>query len=916
MVNIYTPSHSQNKINSAFDTNSSTHIEQQAASSAYANPPMMLSAKSKDDIAIPSKKDTDPMNGVKNNEFVLMRTVAVSPKEELVKQANTNSKINTLGTPSTLVFLNGDPKFVTISSIQTPETAKNKWGGKPNLIFVPTTRENNLRTGTTIVLDQPATLHSCSSGSVVKKYNLTVGPPNSDLHERMKTKGQAIEESWEQGGFRNGRNKGMYGKYTEYAAHDNVQGKMFYQQAKKFVDEIRDAIPHSGSKLRSYVVEQTKFDAAADIQKKIFKSQQKYANFLSSSSSESKSPETVKSVRAYENYLSTKPDPEKNYFEVIGETSHSAMRMELLQHYEKYSHSGYRHNEVLGRLFPWEAHGIDIGHVDDLTDKADLSKHFSHAKRFSMEYEKSRKDMASEFESQKFSHPVIKEFIDAKNGLLLDKGEPPLNESEKNNILQRILVKMNEPLQTYSYQKGELERVDLPGDITVGGKNSPKDSLTKENFVKLSNRLRSFFNKQERVSKDASSPSLKPLPEAKIQPTPNTIINDENLIKTAKKALEAFLATKLDFDLHSSPEDSGALFIKILKNSNPSLSDRDIVLKNLDKFSLDNCMSIISSMHAKDWASRVKNESVSSDTKASDYKAFSYIDYDESVLHNYAAATKDTKNLDRPQLDTKTGGHTFSFKQLEANVQENMKDAWSKRNNKDTAFASSVNRFFNEVKSKYEIDLSDITSSNDISSIWDKVLSLQEEKFGEKHNYELSKGLFEALGADWSRSKDTRDESLFRQEYDKSEWNINPHGIEYRQHKTGKGNLVTFAPSEKAINIAEQEIEKGRNPFKNLEDMYAVLDKVKDNQTDRFALHAIFMDKEVLSGPSSSSLRMLNFWERDVLPNLSDQDRKLAPSLDEIAQLNEAYNTKGKHHHSTFEVESVTRNRNIQNKII
>lgn len=898
--------------NSTANVNATSTLEKVNVSSSYPSSVMLLH-KSKDDHCNPSIKNTDPKHSLKNKEYVLMRTIAVDPKVELEKQANTNPKVNTLGTPSSCVFLSGDPTCLTISSIQTPETAKNKWGGKPNLIFTPTPKETNSRTGLTIVLDHPATLHSCSSASVVKKYNLTEAPPKSDLHERMKVKGRVIEDSWEQGGYRNGRNKGMYGKYTEFATHEHIQGKMFYQQAKFFVEAMRDAIPQSGANLRSYVVDQTKFDVAPDIQKKIFESQKKYAAFLASSSSEGKSQKIVDAVRVYEDYLSKTSNPMKSYFQVIGKETHSAMRMELLQHYENFSQSGYRHSELLGRIFPWEARGIDIGHIDDLGDRNELNKHFSYAKKFSLEYDNSRKEMAKGFKEQGLEHPVVKEFLDAKNGLLKDKGEPLLTESEKSNVLKKILTEMDKPLQIFSYQRGRLEQVDFPQDITIGKDDSSRGNLTKEKFVQISNRLRATFNKQERVSVASDSPSLKPLPEVKFKPTVDTIINNDALVQTAKRALESFLAADIDFELYTSVEDSGALFLKLLKDKTPGLSDRDIVLNNIDKFSLDNCMSIISSMHAKDWDSKVAFETVVPNTQSSDYKSFAYMDYDKSVLHNYASVTRDTKTLSRPQLDTKTDGVKFNFKNLEGNLKKNMIDAWGQRNIVNSIFNKRIKSFIDEVENKYEIPLKSILADDDVGAIWDKLLILQKEKFGEKHKHEITKSLFNALGADWSRSRDIRDESVFRRDYDANEWNINPHGAEYRQHKTGKGALVTLAPSEKAISIAEKEIEKGCNPFKNLEDMYHILDKLKDNQTDRFTLHAIFMDKEVLSGPSSSSLRMLNFWEREVLPSLSDEDKKVAPTLMDIAKLNEAYNTGGKQHHSAFEVESVTRNRNVQN---
>lgn len=873
--------------------------------------------KSKDDLATPSAKP-GAKPALDNDDYVLMRTVAVSPREELAKQANTNPKINTLGTPSTFIFLSGDPRFSTISSAQAPEVSQTKWGGKPNLIFSPTPAETNARQGLSIVLDQPATLHAFRSSDVVTEYGLTSGSPKSNLHERMEAKGKAIVESWDKNVIRDGVNKGMYGKYTELAAHEGVQGMMFYLQAKDFVDAVRNAIPQKGAQLRTHVVAQTKFDAKPELQNKIFESQQKYVKFLKSIASEGRSPKTVAAVNTFEQHLQENPGANKNYFDVIGKDCHASMRAELLDHYKTFTQEGFRCNEALGRLFPWEAKGIDIGHIDKLTDSRDVNKHFSYAKRFALAYDGARKEMAREFKAKGLEHPVIKEFMDAKNAMLKEKGELPLSDGEKSAMLKKILHKMQVPLSTYSYQYGQLEKADLPSDIRWATKSKSKDLLTREKFISISNRLRDTFNRQPGVSENAGSLKLKPLPP--VQPLTGEIgiIDNEKLLQTARKAVESFLASNVDFELYTSnlkvnntKEDSGALLLRILKEKNPAMSDRELVANNLDKFSLDNCMTVISSVQASSSEAKVKYEAVQPKSLASEYQSLAYLGYSKSTLHNYAAATEDNLSAPRPLQDTKAAGYQVKFDCLEGNVKENMAQAWEQRALDGSVFKDRIAGFIQHAENQYELPVREILSTDNIESVWNHLLLLQEQTFGSKHKFELSDGLFQALGGDWSRSKNTQDETVLRQEYDAKDWHINPHGSEYRQHRVGKGNLVALAPSKFAVAMAAGEIEKGRNPFKSLKDMNHVLEKLKGNQADRFALHAIFMNEEVLSGPSSSTLRMLNYWEQEVLPKLSDADKKQAPSMSEMVALNEAYCAGGKYHHTAFEVQSVARNRNV-----
>lgn len=874
-----------------------------------ARKPLILTHSSKDDLCTPTPRQPKKISHLEKNDYALLRTTSENGKVELLKQANGMSHMNRLGTPSSFVFLNGSVDFSTYSGNSSIQSAheKKKWGNQPNLIFSPTLHATDSRTGLTLVLDHPGMLHASKTSSTAFKNNLTIGPPKSDLHERMKTMGEAIVNSWEKDSIKNGVNRGMTGKYTQLALHDKIQGMMFFHKGREFIDAVRDAIPENGAELRAYVAKKSEFSTSPEFQKKIFESQKKYVQYIASRPEQVKSPKTVEAIKVYEKYLSEGNSDIKSYFEVIGKNLHASMRQELLSHYEYYSNFGLRHNESYGRLFPWETKGIDIGHIDDISDMGQIKTQFANAKRFIMDYEKSRKLLLEQFSVKGIEHPVIKEFIDAKSAMLQEKGEASLTNDEKSEILNNIVHNMQQPIKTYSYQAGELKQVDLPSDIT--SKADSQDILTKERFVDISNQLRNFFNKQEWVSDSTASSMLKSLPEVDAISTPDEIIDNKDLTLTARKAVRAFLATGIEFRLHTEKADSGALHLNLLKEKNPHLSDRKIVEKNIEKFSIDSCMSIISSMQGVNWASSAKFEAAHSDSKKADYPSMAHLDYSDSVLHNYTSATPLTETISRPLQDTKTQAYKLGFSKLEKNIKSNMTEAWEARNIDASLFRKRITNFIDDVKTKYAIDLSSTLNVDDVGEVWNQLSQTQITTFGKKHNYELTQGFFNTLGADWSRSQDIKDESTLRQEYDRKDWNINPHGEMYRQHKVGKGNIVAFAPSQGAIEIAKKEIAKGRNPFRSLADMHHILDKLNDKQGDRFALHAIFMNQEVVSGLSSNSLRMINYWEREVLQKLSDEDKGLAPDLSEMISLTEAYCGGGKHHHSSFEINTVLESR-------
>lgn len=837
--------------------------------------------------------------------FRLLRTVKVTAQQEMQKLTNTAPGKNILSTASTAVFLKG-PRFSTISSVQTPTKTKEKWGGKPNLLFSPSKQATLDRTGTTLVLNWPASLHTCRTGDLIDKYASESTSITESLNDRFIKFGAQLHDDWETDAVRNGQNQGMFGKYTELALHKALQGKVLFQKGYELIESLQNAIPQQGALLRKNLVKNLKKNAPKHIQDSIFKSHKKYVQFLESTGKKSKAPNTIKALNFYKDYIQKNPDSTLNYFEALRDDLFINMRQELFEHYKIYSHQGLRHNEFVGRLFPWEIKGVEIGHIQNLENISETTQKIALSRKFTKDIYAERMILLDQFEKQGLDHPVIKEFLDAKDSILLESNQAELSNDEKNIIYEKIKNEMSLNISSYCYQNGHLQYLDLPDDLTTSSNQKHRDTFTRKAFISTSNQLRSLFNSRPDIAKNIN----RKLPLISYSVKENKILDSLELKMIAHKAVRIFLKSIDHFSLCTNKEDSGVMMITLLKNQpeNRSISDKNLVEKYLDTFSIDTCMSILSSIHSKDFQSKSKYENTKTTISTKNLThALSLTDYSTSSLYRYADQHR-LLDEHRPLLSFREHAFKLKFNQMEDASQKNLIKAWNQRLNSKSPFKNLIATFIKKALTEYGIDLNKFLSTHSISEVWDELKIIEDEIFGLNHNNELSRELFYTLGGDWSSSLEIRDEQAsFRNEFPESEWLINPFGKQYRQHKTGKGSLVPIGPSEQSIQLAEAEITRGRNPFNNLEDLHHILSRIKD-PIDRFGLHAIFMNADTCASVSGTTLRMLNFWD-EILTRLNEKDRKQAPTLHQIESLCKAYMAEGKGHHSLFEIEAATNSR-------
>lgn len=525
------------------------------------------------------------------SDFKLLRTVTRNAEGEMWILANRRDDMNVLTTPATAIFPQGGTRYSTISSVQVPEVTKKKWGGCPNLVFSPTEINTDCRLGTSLVLEWPASLHTFRTGDLIDSYDAENKTIDQNLHSRFLKFGKVSQENWEQDVIRNGIKKGFFGKYSEYALHDNMQGPQLYQKGSELIQKIKHAIPEKGAQLREFVVSHSKINVSEEQQSLIFQSQQKYVQFLVSTNKTIESPKIVEACQKFENYLQKSPQGEESYFEVIGENLHAQMQQELLSHYTFFAKEGLRHNEFVGRLFPWEVEGLEIGHIQHPENKNEVILKFKNANLFANKFQMIRQSILVEFDILGTKHPLIVEFLDAKNAILQKKNEAPLTHEEQEIIFNKIKHQMAQTLITYSYQQGHFIKADLPHDLELSS-NASVNTLNSFNYVSIANKLR-----------NAAS-----LPEVNY-PDEINVIESARLISTARIAVKALLKSGINFKLTSSKEDSGGLMLDLLKremqahnltNSMQALDTNSngflkLIEENIELFSLDTCLSIISS---------------------------------------------------------------------------------------------------------------------------------------------------------------------------------------------------------------------------------------------------------------------------------------------------------------------------------
>ncbi len=824
-----------------------------------------------------------------NQSYVLLRTVTRDAKGEMGILANTTNGMNVLTTPSTMTFPNG-PRYNTISSVQTPVATKKKWGGKSNLIFSPSIEDTQSRIGTSLVLNYPASLHTCRTGDLIDTFDAENPSLKEDLSTRFKEFGTNLNDYWDKDVVRDDTNKGMYGKYTELILHPQAQGKMLYQRALDAIEPLKNIFAGNNREdIIKYIADNTVKNMPPEQEKGMIESIKNYVKFLKSTKKEDESPNLIKAFNDYEK------SNHAGFFNSLDNQTYKLLREEILNHYLRNLNQGMRHNEFIGRLFPWEIEGVDIGHIDNINDTNKVISKIAQTKRFINNFNKLREDLLNDISNHGLEHYMLKEFFEAKNKILADQGAQPLNFDEKNEIVNKITQKLKHKLESYSYQEGILKKCDFVEDLEHL-KEPVIQTLNEEKYLSISNELRLLGG-------------LSTITTWNIQ---ETIHSTPELIAKARVAVRYFLDENIDFALTGSKEDSGALILDILKNKYPDLSDRQIIENNLDNFDIDTCLSIISSAcyMNPEIKSKYEHNDSSPIKLESESIVTSMLNYSIDIFMSYCDKHPELDEK-RPLCDFSVSGYSLPFHNMQYETKNNLIDAWEQK--KSEPFKSKIKKFIDDAYTEYAVDLSDLLNNDHLPDVWNKIIIKQEEVFGKPSKeidaYQLTRSFFKCLGGAWSRSEEIADESIFRKLDNKQDWLQNPFGEKYRQHETGRGALTTLAPSQNAIDIAKNEIIKGCRPFQSSEDMYAILQKVH-NPIDKFGLYVIFLNINICAAVSGTAIRIINLWDEITkkIKNRGDDVSEL-PSIETMKKLCHIYLTGSKNHHTPIEVDLSLLNR-------
>lgn len=815
----------------------------------------------------------------KNDNFKLLRTITRNAKGELSILSNQRIDMNVLNTPSTAIFPNST-RYSTISSVQTPIATKKKWGGKPNLVFYPTKEQTLSRTGITLVLNWAASLHTCRTGDLIDKLDAENINITENLNLRFIKYGKNLDNFWDKDVVRNEVNKGMYGKYTEFLLHPNLAGKQLYQKGYDILETLKHAMPQSNQQLMQYVAENTKRNSTTDIVPLI----KQYIKFLKSTRKENLAPNIIKAYNLFkESKLS-----DNLFLSFLDDELYKKFRQEILEYYEKYIQEGLRHNEFIGRQFPWEIEGIEIGHIQNLQNLNEIKFKIANARRLIKDFEKQRKEIVEQINLHGFEHYLIKEFIQTKNSVLTTNNQNELTFEEKQTILEKIKHSLCQPLISYAYQQGKFRKCDLPQNLED---LIPKEikTLNEVQYVKISNELRILCNKSK-IQYNNKQNLIKETPE---------------LIDKARTAVKAFLNSNILFVLTGSKEDSGALVLDILKKKNPELSEKQIIEYNLNNFGIDTCLSVISSAcYVNTKAKSIYEHNFPSKiTLQSQSIVTAMLNYNIDIFNSYCDNHPDLDDK-RPLCDFSVSGYTLPLHNMQYETKMNLKEGWNLRNTQP--FKDNLHHFFKDIKHNYNIDLFVYLSESSIEKVWNDIINIQNKIFGEQNKYYLTRKLFKCLGGAWSRSTEIEDElKSFRTQFDEKDWRQNPFGKQYRQHETGRGALTTLSPSQEAIDIAKKEIQLRKlNPFENLEDLYFILSKIK-NPIDKFGLHVIFLNVPICTAVSGTAVRIVNLWDKV----LKIQKNSSLPSINDMKNLSHLYLTGIKSHHTPIEVDFCLDNR-------
>jgi hypothetical protein len=587
------------------------------------------------------------------------------------------------------------------------------------------------------------------------------------------------------------------------------------------------------------------------------------------------------------------------------------MREEMIYFYREYIQDGMRHNEFIGRLFPWELSYVEIGHIANKDDKKDIISHIQQANKDCQKFNEKRKLLLMEIKREGLENRLVKEFIDIKNDILTDAAQDSLSDKEKNIILQKIKALLIKDISLASYQNGVFEKIDLPEDSEVLNPKPKPKILTKAKYDDIYDRLKNLECQNIKQTKQKYIPLTV---EQKNNIYQSEMYNEEKILKNARNLLKAFLASGINFDLIASRKDSGSLTLSLLKKHSPNLSDHEILEKNIDNLSIDSCISVLTSvsyLNDNIKAKYEKNIKYNPLVESHSYVTAT-LDYKKTVFNSFAD-NNDFLDKKRPITSYAVNTYKLNFSSLSDDAQNNLKEAWLKRN--EDPFKEKIENFVSTINRKYNIDLKNLINNDNIEYVWNQIKTIENSLFGKNHEYAISHIFFNELGASYNKSLNILDED-FRLKFDKSEWSQNPFGEQYRQHITGKGSLMPLAPSQESIAIFEKEIDNGRRPFTKLSDLEYILSKI-NNPIDRFGLKGIIMKQAIHSGPSGTALRIMNIYDdvKNKIKNNPDFKNLKIPNEYEMQELCARYLSGDKNHNTYFEINAATYNRRFPARI-
>lgn len=434
-----------------------------------------------------------------------------------------------------------------------------------------------------------------------------------------------------------------------------------------------------------------------------------------------------------------------------------------------------------------------------------------------------------------------------------------------------------------------------------------------ENDLKSFSEPKKVFTEKRRLDMMKNIGALAVTPKKPVENI-EMIENSPELIEKARNAVKSFLKAGYDFEVPNRKGNSGLMTLSLLKNAeeNKGLSGPELIEKHVDNLSLDSCMSALSLVSSKQtgkYEANIKGGVSSTIGHMLDYN-------DKSLTYSYSDIKPSTINTERPLLDLRLGTRDQDFEDMNELAQGNMTKAWEMRNDNTKPFKERLDNFISGIKEKNNIDIGHLLEKSNASEAWKEIKSIESKTFGVDNKNKFSKEFFQVLGAEWSNSKSISDEEQsLRKTFKESEWLVNPFGPEFRQHKSGANQFEAPMPSKESINFVKKEMDKGLNPFNNLEDRHRILGKKQllNNPSDRFVFESVFSGKPMAAAVSGTTTRMLNFWA-EVLTKLPIEDRAKAPTINVMEKLCKAYLCGGKKHHSELEVATAARGRKIKSK--